>query len=156
MLKSVYFLNTGLAHGAMLFPTWHSCYVKFRSIHTDVFCKIYVLKNFTKFTGKHLYWNLFLIMLIIKKWLQQRCFIVNFVKCLRTAFLKIKQHLRWLLLEIVSFKDTGFIVATVRFSLIWLISLILFQHLFYWMHFLKDGSVFNPLLTINWGWTSGY
>ena len=30
-----------------------------RSSHWEVFCKKGVLKNFTKFTGKHLCWSLF-------------------------------------------------------------------------------------------------
>ena len=34
-----------------------------RSSHSEVFYKKAVLKNFTKFTGKHLCWSLFLKML---------------------------------------------------------------------------------------------
>ena len=45
---------------------------KSRSSRSEVFCEKGVLKNFTKFRGKHL-WH--------------RCFPVNFVKFLRTPFL---------------------------------------------------------------------
>ena len=51
-----------------------------------MFFKIGVLKNFAKFTGKHLCWSWFLIKLH-----------VNIVKFLRTAF--FLEHLRWLLLS---------------------------------------------------------
>ena len=51
----------------------------------DVFYEISILKNFTKFTAKHLYQNLFLI----KKRLWHRCFSVNFAKYLTTPFVKI-------------------------------------------------------------------
>ena len=65
------------------------------------------LKNFAKFTGKHLYWILFLIRKMIwktpaleclfnkvacstlsKKRLQDKCFPVNFAKRLKTTFLQ--------------------------------------------------------------------
>ena len=61
-----------------------------RSSCPEVFCKKDVLRNFAKFTGKHLYQNSFLIKL------QPRCFPVNSAKFLRTPF--FKKHLRWLLL----------------------------------------------------------
>ena len=63
-------------------------------------CKKGVLKNFAKFTGKHLCQNLFfkkrLKNLLLKKTLWHRCFSVNFAKFLRTRFLK--EHLQGLLL----------------------------------------------------------
>ena len=55
----------------------------FRSSHSVVFWKICVLRNFAKFTGKHLC---------------QKCFPVNFAKILRTPF--FTEHLQWLLLEL--------------------------------------------------------
>ena len=58
----------------------------FRSNCLQVFCKKDVLRNFTKFTGKHL----------CQRW--HRCFPVNFVKFLRTPFLT--EHLRWLFLNL--------------------------------------------------------
>ena len=57
-----------------------------RSSRREVFCKKGVLRNFTKFTGKHLCQSLW-----------HRCFPVNFVKFLRTPFLK--ENLWWLLLN---------------------------------------------------------
>ena len=64
-----------------------------------------VLKNFTVFTGKHLCWSLLLIKLqacnFVKKETLAQVFCVftpvNFVKFLRTPFLK--EHLRWLFLN---------------------------------------------------------
>ena len=59
----------------------------------EVFCKKGVLKNFTKFTGKHLFQSLFFNKLagvacnFIKKRLWHRCFFVSFEKFLRTPIL---------------------------------------------------------------------
>ena len=59
----------------------------------EVFCKICVLKNFIKLTGKGLCWSFFLNKVaglkpasLFKKGLQHRCFSVNLVKLLRTLF----------------------------------------------------------------------
>ena len=59
-----------------------------------VFCEKGVLRNFTKFTGKHLCQSLFFDKVtglrpvtLLKKRLWHRCFPVNFVKFLRTPFL---------------------------------------------------------------------
>ena len=52
-----------------------------------MFFKIGVLKNFVIFTGKYLYWRLFLIKLSPKS-LQHRYFLVNIAKFLRTPFLR--------------------------------------------------------------------
>ena len=58
----------------------------------EVFCKKGVLRNFAKFTGKHLCQSLFLIKLrpatLLKKKLRRKCFPVNFAKFLRTSFLQ--------------------------------------------------------------------
>ena len=74
-----------------------------RSSRAGVFCKKGVLRNFTKFTGKHLCQNIFFNKVaglkpatLLKKRLWHRCFPVNFVKFLRTPFLT--EHLWWLLL----------------------------------------------------------
>ena len=64
-----------------------------------------VLKNFSKFTGKHLCQSLFSNKVaglrpatLFKKRLWRRCFPVNFAKFLRAPF--IVKHLRWLLLSL--------------------------------------------------------
>ena len=66
-----------------------------------------VLRNFTKFTRKHLRQSLFFNKFaglrpatLLEKRLQRRFFPVNFVKFLRTPFLI--EHLWWLLLSEVS------------------------------------------------------
>ena len=80
--------------------------VLYRSSRPEVLCKKDFLRNFTKFTGKHLCQSLFLNKLaglspvtLLKKRLWHRCFPVNFVKFLRTPF--YIEHLWWLLLTIV-------------------------------------------------------
>ena len=73
----------------------------YRSIHSQMFFKIGVLKYFSIFTGKHLCWSLFLIKFIsnfLKKRLQHRCFPMNIVKFLRIAF--SIEHFLWLLLTV--------------------------------------------------------
>ena len=74
-----------------------------RSSHSEVFCKKGVLRNFTKFTGKHLCQSLFCSKVagqrsatLFKNRRWQRCFPENFVKFLRTPF--YIEHLWWLLL----------------------------------------------------------
>ena len=75
-----------------------------RSSHLRCFMEIGFLKNFTKFTGKHVSWSLFFNKVgglrpvtLLKMRLWHRCFAVNFAKFLRTPFLI--EHLRWLLLN---------------------------------------------------------
>ena len=64
-----------------------------------MFSKKDVLRNFTKFTGKHLYQSLYCnkVATLLKWRLWYRCFPVNFVKFLRTSF--PTEHLWWLLLN---------------------------------------------------------
>ena len=76
-----------------------------KSSRPEVFCKKGVLRNFTKFTGKHLCRSLFFNKVtglrsatLLKERLWPRYFPVNFAKFLRTPFLK--EHLWWLLLNI--------------------------------------------------------
>ena len=68
---------------------------KVRSSRPEVFCKKLVLRNFTKFTGKHLYQSLFFNKVVslrpatlLKKKLWHRCFPVNVAKFLRKPFLQ--------------------------------------------------------------------
>ena len=70
-----------------------------------MFGKKGVLRNLTKFTGKHLCQNFFFNKVaclrtatLLKKKLWHRCFPENFVKFLRTPFLT--EHMCWLLLLI--------------------------------------------------------
>ena len=79
--------------------------------HCNSFCTFFVnvlnvkkrlLRNFTKFTGKHLCQKLFVNKIaglrpatLLKKRLWHRCFPVNFVKFLRRPF--YIEHLWWLL-----------------------------------------------------------
>ena len=82
-----------------------------------VLYKIGVLKNFAKFTGKHLYWILFFNKVtglrhaaLLKKRLRHMCFPVNFAKFLRTPFLQNTS--RWLLLNI---KENAFVLLILTF-----------------------------------------
>ena len=77
---------------------------KVRSSRPEVFCKKGVLRNFAKFTGKHLCQSLFFNevtslspAILLKKRFWHRRFPVNLAKFLRTPFLT--EHLRWLLLK---------------------------------------------------------
>ena len=70
-----------------------------------MFCKKGVLRNFPKFTGKHLCQSLCFNKVpglkpstLLKKRPWHRCFPVNFAKFLGAPFLT--DHLRWLLLQI--------------------------------------------------------
>ena len=69
--------------------------LSYRISHQRCSLKKVFLKNFIKFSGKHLCWSLFFNKVsgmrpatLFKKRLQQRCFPVNFVKFLRTPFLQ--------------------------------------------------------------------
>ena len=58
-----------------------------RSSRPEMFCKKGILRNLTKFTGKHLCQSLFFrLVTLLKKRLWHSCFPVNFVKFLRTPF----------------------------------------------------------------------
>ena len=80
---------------------WNKYY---RSSHQRCSIKIFVLKNFAKFTGKHLCQCLSFKVAglmpanLLKKRLWHRCFPVNFVKFLRKPF--STDHLWWLLLNL--------------------------------------------------------
>ena len=78
-------------------------YVECRSSHRSCSVRKSALRNFAKFTGKHLCHSLFCIkvaglrlQLYLKKRLWQRFFPVNFAKFLRTPFLQ--NTYGWLLL----------------------------------------------------------
>ena len=75
---------------------------KIRSSRPEVFCKKGVLKNVTKFTGKHLRQSLFINKVaglsratLLKKRIWHRCFPVNFVTFLREhLFYRTTLHLK--------------------------------------------------------------
>ena len=80
-----------------------------RSSRPDVFYEKGVLKDFAKFTRKHLCQGLFFNKVaelrpttLLKKRLWLRCFHVNFAKFLRTPF--FTEHLRWLHLPFTLFR----------------------------------------------------
>ena len=88
-----------------IFNPWIFIY---KSSRPEVFYKKGVLRNSTKFTGKHLCQSLFFNEVaglrpttLLKKRLWHRCFPVNFAKFLRTPF--FKEHLWWLLLHLPLF-----------------------------------------------------
>ena len=87
-----HFLRIGYDFYQYLFPNFF-CHVNekelIKSSRPEVFCKKCVLRNFTKFTEKHLSQSLL-------KRLWHSCFLLNFVKFLRTLF--YIEHLWWLLL----------------------------------------------------------
>ena len=89
-----YFINSYLLKKiyVMLIHLYVSLVSFVRSSRPEVFCKKGVLRNFAKFTGKHLCQGLFFN--------KKRCFPVNFAKFLRTPFLT--EHLQWLLLFVRS------------------------------------------------------
>ena len=69
--------------------------LKFQKQPPEVFYKKSVLRNLTKFTGKHLCQSIFFNKIaglrpvtLLKKRLWHRCFSVNFAKLLRTPFLQ--------------------------------------------------------------------
>ena len=68
---------------------------EFRSIHQRCSVRKGVLRNFAKFTGKHLCQRLFPATILIKR-LWNRCFTVNFANFRRTPFLQKTSG--WLLL----------------------------------------------------------
>ena len=77
----------------------------FKNYHPEVFCKEGVQKNFTKFTGKHLFQTRFNKVAgvrpatFLKTWYWSRYFPVNFVNFLTTVLLKNTSG--WLLLVVV-------------------------------------------------------
>ena len=71
---------------------------KHRNSRPKMFCKKGALRNFIKFTGKHLCLR---PATLLKKKLWYICFPVKFVKFLRRPFLT--EHLQWLILRAPNF-----------------------------------------------------
>ena len=87
------FLTTSARH--CYIPSFTKNLIKrVRSSHQTCAAKIGALRNFTKFTGKHLCQSLFFLIklpwpaTLLKKRLRHRYFLPNFVKFLRTLFLQ--------------------------------------------------------------------
>ena len=83
-----------------------------RSNHRRCSTKIGIFRNFAKFTGKHLYQNLFLNKVqgfrpasLLKKRLWLRCFFLNFAKFLRTYLLQNISELVLLSEVFIKFSD---------------------------------------------------
>ena len=78
--------------------------MKVRDTRPEVFCKKGALRNFAKFTGKHLCQSHFLIKLqacnFIKKETLPQVFSCEYCEIFRAPFLT--EHLRWLLLKVLS------------------------------------------------------
>ena len=90
------FLKLNILHGSFEPMGWSS--------RPEVFCRKGVLRNFAKFTGKHLCQSFFFNKVsglrpatLLKKRIWHRCFPANFAKFLKTPILT--EHLRCLLLK---------------------------------------------------------
>ena len=88
-------LNLNFAHFVPMLPCISMVSSIFRSRQRRYSVKKGVLKNFANFTEKHLCHSLFFNKFagfqawnFIKKWLQHKCFPVNFAKFFRTPFLQ--------------------------------------------------------------------
>ena len=91
-------LNTPLSHKLSI--CFYNTHVykdpsDYRNSLPEVFCRKGALRNFSKFTGKHLCQSLYFNKVsglraetLLKKRLWHRCFPVNFAKFLRIPFLK--------------------------------------------------------------------
>ena len=84
-----------------IFCDWLAQFIYFVALNTEVAAQRWsmkkgVLKNFAKFTGKHLWQSLFLTASFLEKRLWHRCFPMNLATFLRTLFLT--EHLWWMLL----------------------------------------------------------
>ena len=78
-LKFVHFKILGRGSLPCIYPLSNFLKRINRSNHSEVFCKKGALKNFGKFTGKYMYWSLFLLKLqawnLIKQRPQCKCFL---------------------------------------------------------------------------------
>ena len=111
---------------------YHHCC--FRSSRPEVFCKKGVLRNFAKFTGKHLCHSLFFNKnTLLKKRLWHGCFPVNLCEIIRTRF--FTEHM-WLLLLLHKFwpefiSICSLVLFHLELHLVWVYSVIsLFLEIF--------------------------
>ena len=114
-----------------------------RSSHQRYSVKKGIVKNFTKFTGKHLCQSLFFNQVaglrpatLLKKRLWHRCFLVNFVKFLEALFLQNTSD-RLLLQEVLLYKpciNTFLVLVRYHENLFWLhfrMTLIYFSNIYH-------------------------
>ena len=114
-----------------------------RSSHQGYSVKKGILKNFTKFTEKHLCQSLFFNQVaglrpatLLKKRLWHRCFLVNFVKFLKAPFLQNTSD-RQLLQEVLLYKpciNTFLVLVRYHENLFWLhfrMTLIYFSNIYH-------------------------
>ena len=87
-----------------------------------MFCKKGVLRNFAKFTRKHLRQSIFFNKVadlrpatLLKKRLWHRCFPADFAKFLRTSFLT--EHRRWLLLFFIYSSSCFYLKGSINLSI---------------------------------------
>ena len=127
-------------------------------------CKKGVLRNFTKFTGKHLCQGLFFNKVAglrpatsSKKRLWHRCFLVGFVKFLRTPF--FMEHLWWLLLRLFSFKMKKYVsfvemnmipITIPKAQLLQFVTLIYWKILLLFKHFFPYKQILPAMCFFLW------
>ena len=98
-------------------PSFYYTTTNYRSSRPEVFCKKVVLRNFAKFTEKHLCQSLFFL---LKKRLWHRCFPLNFAKFYRTspvAASVINLSLLLFILFAFNWKEQQFSIAFLRLLL---------------------------------------
>ena len=127
----------------------------FRSSHWRYFIKIGVLKNFIKFTGKHLRRSLFFSIASLGKRHRHRCFPVNLVKFLRISFL---QNTFWrLLLYFYSYSFTFTYQASHLADFLWIsCSEIHVKCILFWRKILFSFSYFRHTNILYIIWLSQY
>ena len=98
IVYSVRFNPSNKRFHLLIFPCLPKRMALPRSSRSEVFCRKSVLRNSTKFTGKHVCQRLLLI-----KRIWHRFFPLNFAEFLRTLLLI--EHLRWLVLTTINNED---------------------------------------------------
>ena len=101
------FLEVSQIHSAFIYVSNSSLFI-YRSSGSEVSCRKGVLRNFAKYTGKHLCQSLFFNevagirpVTLSKKRPWHSYFLVNFAKFLRTPF--FTEKFRWLLLYMIDY-----------------------------------------------------
>ena len=121
-VRCVIYTKFRLAMIAQLNKIWRVwAYVRAIALHSRLGLKG-VLRNFTKFRGKHLCQSLIFNKVaglrpttLLKKRLWHRCFPVNFVKFLRTTFLQNTSRRLLLYAEETIINMNGFLICGISF-----------------------------------------